>query len=96
MLELSSITIKGFKSIAFIENLELRPINILIGANWSGKSNFLGVFAFLRAIRHGHLVEYVIRVGGADRILHFSSKVTRHIYLWTSFEDGTNQYEISL
>jgi predicted ATPase len=32
------ITIKGFKSIASIEKLELRPINVLIGANGSGKS----------------------------------------------------------
>jgi AAA15 family ATPase/GTPase len=37
---LDSITIKGFKSIAAIEDLRLRPINILIGANGSGKSNF--------------------------------------------------------
>lgn len=44
---LNHVTIRGFKSIASIEKLELHPINILIGANGSGKSNFIGAFAFL-------------------------------------------------
>src|SRR5579872_7607934 len=43
---LDYITTKGFKSIASIEKLYLRPINIVIGANGSGKSNFIGAFAF--------------------------------------------------
>ena len=45
---LDSITIQGFKSIGSVEKLELRPINSVIGSNGSGKSNFLGVFAFLQ------------------------------------------------
>ena len=45
---LDYITVRGFKSIASLEKLPLKPINILIGANGSGKSNFIGVFAFLR------------------------------------------------
>jgi predicted ATPase len=39
--ELDFITVKGFKSISSIEKLALRPINIPIGANGSGKSNFI-------------------------------------------------------
>ena len=39
---LDKITIKGFRSIAALEDLSLGPINILIGANGSGKSNFVG------------------------------------------------------
>ena len=41
MNALSAITIKGFRSIASVEGLAIRPINVLIGANGSGKSNFL-------------------------------------------------------
>ena len=37
---LDYITIQGFKSIASIEKLELRPINVVIGANGSGKVQF--------------------------------------------------------
>jgi predicted ATPase len=94
--ELDYITIRGFKSIASVEKLALRPLNILIGPNGSGKSNFIGVFAFLHAIRQGRLHDYVGREGGADKLLHFGSKETKSILLLVSFEDETNQYGIVL
>lgn len=70
MVELDSITVKGFKSIASIEDLKLGPINVLIGANGSGKSNFIEVFSFLNAIREGRLQRYVAKAGGAEKVLH--------------------------
>lgn len=75
---LSAITIRGFKSIAAIENLKLGPINVVIGANGSGKSNFLGVFSFLWEAfeKSDWFNERVSVAGGADRILHFGSKRT--------------------
>jgi predicted ATPase len=79
MPALEHITIKGFKSIASIEKLELRPINVVIGANGSGKSNFLGMFDFLHAICQGRLRDYVTAGGGAERMLHFGSKTTGRI-----------------
>lgn len=51
MPNIDYITVKGFKSIASIENLNLRALNVLIGPNGSGKSNFLEVFSLLKAIR---------------------------------------------
>jgi AAA15 family ATPase/GTPase len=45
---LQKISIENYKSIQSLKDFELKPINILIGANNSGKSNFLDVFAFLR------------------------------------------------
>ena len=41
--QLERIKIEGFRSIRALD-LELGPINILIGANGSGKSNFLSFF----------------------------------------------------
>ena len=96
MSALGSITIRGFKSIAAVEDLKLGPINVVIGPNGSGKSNFIGVFSFLHSIREGHLQEYVIRAGGADRILHFGAKVTDKLSIQIAFEDGTNQYQVEL
>jgi predicted ATPase len=96
MAELDTITIKGFKSIASIEQLKLGAINVVIGPNGSGKSNFIGVFAFLHAIREGHLEEYVIRAGGAEKVLHFGSKVSKSIELEISFREGVNQYKLEL
>ena len=52
---LDYISIRGFRSIASVEKLALRPLNILIGSNGSGKSNFIGVFAFLHAVRECEL-----------------------------------------
>ena len=53
------ITVEGFRSIAQVERLPLKSVNILIGANGSGKSNLIGVFALLRALRLKRLDEYV-------------------------------------
>lgn len=94
--ELDSITIRGFKSIASIEKLALGPINLVVGPNGSGKSNFIGVFSFLHAIREGHLHDYVIKAGGADKVLHFGAKVTSSLEIRISFKGGRNQYKIVL
>jgi predicted ATPase len=94
--ELDSITIRGFKSIASIEKLPLGPINLVVGPNGSGKSNFIGVFSFLHAIREGHLRDYVIKAGGADKVLHFGAKATPQLEIHISFQEGRNQYRIIL
>ncbi|MEP6935674.1 MAG: AAA family ATPase [Nitrospirota bacterium] len=96
MSELDTITVNGFKSIASIEKLKLRAITVVIGPNGSGKSNFIGVFSFLHDIREGHLQEHVIKAGGADKILHFGSKVTEKLKISISFEGAENQYDIVL
>src|SRR5690349_20361308 len=94
--ELDYITVKGFKSFASIEKLPLEPINVVIGPNGSGKSNFIGVFAFLSAIREGRMQDYVTKTGGAGKVLHFGSKTTRVLEIHVSFQDGVNQYKIEL
>ena len=94
--EITSISIKGFKSFESIQDLRLRPINILIGANGSGKSNFIEVFSLLQAERDNLVGEYVARSGGANRLLHFGSKVTRAIQVGVTFHGFGNQFELSL
>jgi len=96
MSKLDYITVKGFKSIASIEKLEMRPLNVVIGPNGSGKSNFLGVFAFLNAIRDGKLQDYVAKSGWADNVLHFGAKTTQKLQLHLSFQDEVNQYSLDL
>ena len=96
MSELEYITVKGFKSIASIEKLRSGPLTVLIGPNGSGKSNFLGVFSLLNAIGDGRLQEYVRSAGGAERVLHFGSRVTEQVEIEVSFRNGETQYHISL
>ena len=93
---LDYITIKGFRSIAALEKFPLRPINVLIGANGSGKSNFVAAFSFLRDITESHLHEYVRFAGGADQLLHFGSKATPQIQIHLSFANEVNQYRLTL
>jgi predicted ATPase len=93
---LDYITIKGFKSIASVEKLYLGAANVVIGPNGSGKSNFIGVFAFLHAIREGRLRDYVTEAGGAEKVLHFGSKTTNQIEIHLSFRNEVNQYALTL
>jgi predicted ATPase len=93
---LDYVTVRGFKSIASIEKLPLKSVNILIGSNGSGKSNFIGVFAFLHAIREGRLRDYVVEAGGAEKVLHFGSKTTPRAEFFLSFGGEVNQYELAL
>src|ERR1700690_4317626 len=93
---LDHITIQGFKSIASIEKLPLQPINLLIGANGSGKSNFIGAFGFLQAICEGRLTQYITAAGGAEKVLHFGSKTTKEVVFHLSFENEVLQYHLGL
>lgn len=93
---LDSITIRGYKSITSIENLELRPINVLIGANGSGKSNFVGAFSFLREIAFGGMGGAILNAGGAHRVLHFGRTRAEEIEFALSFRENAMRYEIRL
>jgi predicted ATPase len=72
---LDRIEIQGFKSIREMR-LDLKPLNVLIGANGAGKSNFISVFGLLRHLTEGRLQVYVAQSGGADALLHFGRKTT--------------------
>lgn len=96
MSELDHITIKGFKSIASIEELKFGALTVLIGPNGSGKSNFLGVFSFLDAVTEECVQQYVRKAGGAERVLHFGSRVTEKVGITLSFRDGKTKYRIEL
>ncbi len=78
---ISKLTIKGYKSIRNLENFELRNLNILIGPNGGGKSNFLSFFEFLQAIAKEKELPnfYVEKKGGTERFLYLGSKVTQSI-----------------
>ena len=75
MIDLARIVLKGFKSIREMD-LELRDLNILIGANGSGKSNLIAFFTLLNQIVSGDLQLYVGKSGGADALLHFGRRRT--------------------
>ena len=89
------IEIKGYKSIKEA-NVKLEPINILIGANGSGKSNFISFFAFLNSLYNCVLNESIALTGGDDRILHYGKKNTDSISFKIAFNLEKNSYSAHL
>ncbi|WP_347988165.1 AAA family ATPase [Methylomonas sp. AM2-LC] len=88
---LHQITLKGFKSIKKL-NLKMNPINILIGANGAGKSNFISLFTFLRNLSEGKLQTYTEKQGYANTFFHFGPKTTPKIII--DIEIGNNGYHV--
>lgn len=88
-MKLKKIILKGFKSIRELE-LELRPLNVLIGSNGAGKSNFIGAFKLLNEMVEGNFQNTIARSGGAGTFLHFGGKITERIEVELRF--GNNGY----
>lgn len=89
------IEINGYKSIEKAR-IDLAPINILIGANGSGKSNFISFFDFLNRLYNRKLNEYVALKGGDNKILHKGKKNTDTISFKMEFDNGQNGYSAKL
>jgi predicted ATPase len=85
------ISLSGFKSIAKM-TLDLKPINVLIGANGAGKSNLISFLDLLRSIEARGLQHFVARQGGANALLHWSAKRTRQIRFEVEWVNETGEY----
>lgn len=91
---IDKLTIEGYKSIRSLKNFKLNQLNILIGANGAGKSNFISFFRLLNELVEERLQLAVSKGGGADVFLHMGPKLTEKITGKIYFEN--NGYEISL
>jgi len=91
--QLSRLVIKGYKSIAECD-IQLGRLNVLIGANGAGKSNFIGLFRLINRILDGKLQISVGQAGGPDALLHFGRKKTEKLHLEMYF--GNNGYKVTL
>jgi predicted ATPase len=92
--QIDKITLKGFKSIQDLESFPLRRLNVLIGANGAGKSNFVSFFTFLREAVEGRLGPYVAKKGGADGHLFMGPKITEEIYTHLHFRPNGYQFRL--
>lgn len=90
---LNTLTIKGFKSIKSLEDFELMPLNVLIGANGAGKSNFIEFFRLISTMmKPDGLKEFI--AGNADTYLFGGAKKTQRIAIKLTF--GQNGYDFEL
>ena len=97
--KIERVRIKGFRSLADIEMSELPDVTVMIGANGSGKSNFISFFKMLsRMLRSQELGEFVGRYGGADDQLFGGSRQTPRMEATVGLktEAGQNEYRFAL
>lgn len=76
--KLTDIEIRGFKSFGYDRplQLDLRDINILLGANGAGKSNLFAFFKMLSFMMSGSLQAFVAQNGFNYNLLHYGPKKT--------------------
>lgn len=90
---LSHLHIEGYKSIAKCD-MDMGSINVLIGANGAGKSNFISFFKLIATVLDERLQSYVSKSGGPDTLLHFGRKKTEHLSV--TVKCGENGYGFRL
>lgn len=91
---LRSLEVFGYKSIRDLPSFPLCALNVLIGANGAGKSNFIGLFRLLNEMVEERLQLFVQTQGGPDALLHFGRSATAH--LRAAFYFGDEGYSFSL
>ena len=96
MARLDCITVQGFKSIRALEDFEIRPLNIMLGANGAGKSNFLSLFRMLTEISDGRLQLFTKGEGGPDALMYGGRRRTVSIEVALHFDSGRYCYRFSL
>lgn len=97
MEKLARFQASGFRSIRELD-LALGDLTVLIGANGSGKSNFVALFNLLGFMMTESLQLYIGRKGGGNSILHYGAKRTPVLTISLRFEDasGWSEYGCTL
>ncbi|MFZ4858016.1 MAG: AAA family ATPase [Desulfuromonadaceae bacterium] len=96
MSSVHSLSIAGYKSIRDLKDFKLNALNVLIGANGAGKSNFIGLFRLLASVVGDNFPVDVQRWGGPEALLYYGSKMTPQMELEIQFapnDGGTGSFE---
>lgn len=85
--QLSKIRITGFKSVKECE-LKFNKINVLIGSNGAGKSNFISAFTLLQNVLFKNLQVYVAQ-SGINSLYYNGRKETEEIEIEVFFDNNS-------
>ena len=96
MARIDRLTVRGFKSIRAVEDLELRGLNVLIGANGAGKSNLLSLFRMIEQLSVKRLQLFVRDSGGPEGMLFGGRRRTSSVSVDLVFGEGRHRYGFSL
>lgn len=98
-MKILRLSLIGFKTIKHQENLEFdENLNLLIGANGSGKSNFISFFEMMSFMMSHHFQQYLVENGFASTLLYFGPKITSQIEAMIdfTFQTGESRYDLKL
>lgn len=87
---IEQVIIKNYKSIRDL-TLPLNKLNVLIGSNGAGKSNFISFFELTKAIYEQRLGSYTLAKGGIDNLLYRGRKISPSMQGLLDFEN-TNAF----
>ncbi|PWQ92272.1 AAA family ATPase [Leucothrix pacifica] len=93
-IPINRLTIQGFKSIQRLDDFSLNNLNVLIGANGSGKSNLVSYFSMLGNMLGHSLQVWGRKQGGADRVLFNGVKETQQLH--SEIVTGEFSYQFTL
>ena len=95
---LHKVELSGFKSFGKTQAIDLNSVNIVIGSNGAGKSNFISFFKMLNYMMTGSFQSFVSRSGFAENLLYNGSKITQVInaHLWFRNNKFNNEYMLTL
>lgn len=94
-MKISKVRIIGYKSI-IDQEVKLNNINILIGGNGIGKTNFISAFELLRDLCDKNLQRHVLEHGGASSLLYLGRKKTDSLFLELEFDNNGNKNRYSV
>lgn len=84
---IEQVIIKNYKSIRDL-GLKLNKINVFIGSNGVGKSNFISFFELVNKLYNQRLGSYTLEKGGIDNILYFGRKHSKNLYGLLDFDNN--------
>lgn len=97
---ISSLSLEGFKSYKSLKDFSLRPLNVFIGPNRSGKSNFLDFWDFLSAAGKQELVSAINNRGGIASLTSWNQnqlKLDLHFAARPPFaQENGMRYEVNI
>ena len=97
--QIDSVSINGFRSLAEVKIAQLPQAVVMVGANGSGKSNFIRFFEMVQQTLNEHKLRmFVSDQGGADDQLFGGASTSKQIEATISIRNrvGISQYHFQL
>lgn len=85
-MSIKRVEVRNFKSFKELKT-DLRKFNVLIGANASGKSNFVNIFKFLKDIATFGLTNAVSLQGGAEYLRNINIGASEDLSIKVVFDE---------